>query len=621
MLKAGLFFKDIFGLSGQRANRRRKEIKEMANTQLHLHTAHSLNDGTIEASALVARLKEMGATACAVTDHGTLMAVEEFTAAFEKAGLKLIPGVEAYVDSGKGQREHLVLLSADSVGYKAICRAVTESNSNIDAKGFTLITVEMLEKWFGEGADGHGHVIATSACIQGVVACELRHNDFLEKAAERHEAKMEKVGFDVDAYNSLLQTLKKEEEKLEAVKEQRRELASLKDKPFKKKLKDLERLLTLIGEDEYAKRKADLDAEMEASREAAKSFILVKAEEKLQSKVCTGIRESVKKLSSKAERYEQEKAKAAEIRAQKLPESVLFENAVQKAEAFKRIFGEGNFYGEIQYHGIPDEARIYPLIVQVAKKCGLPLVATNDAHIISNAEDERRRRQYLRSLRFNKWEDESVGDDQLYVKTDEELKEALIQILPEEVVDRAIQINQEVADRCNVLMEKGEHYPKYPCKEGETPESIMRELLNKGWKEKLGFKRDHPLYQLYHDRVEYELEVIKKLNVLDYHLIVQDFLEYGRLLGKIDLSDPRYLADPYNKELLRELADGRVGFGIGIGRGSAVGSLVCYLIGITGADPIKYNLLFERFLNTERVTMPEIYRATIVNPIAQGCAA
>ena len=125
----------------------------------------------------------------------------------------------------------------------------------------------------------------------------------------------------------------------------------------------------------------------------------------------------------------------------------------------------------------------------------------------------------------------------------------------------------------------------------------------------------------YQERIEYELSVIDKLGVSDYLLIVQDFLEYGRLLGRIDLDDPQFLADPYNIPMLKEMGKGKVGMSIGLGRGSAVGSLVCYLVGIVNADPIKYNLLFERFLNTERVTMPKQYWAFNVNFITQRCAA
>lgn len=599
------------------------------NVQLHLHSSYSLNDATIEAGPLLERLHEMGCTAFATTDHGNFMAVEEFFSAVKKfnkasdANIKYIPGVELYVEA-KDARAHLVVLPKDEIGLKALYRVVTKSHGNLDTKGFPITTMEMLEEYLAPGKEAHGHVIALSACMQGVLATELRHNSRLEKEACKIEAKIAKIALDADAYEKIKADLEQLEWNLAKAKEHRVELSELKGKTFTKRKKDLERALAKgsISEDDYLSQKEALDKEIEESLEATKAYPAAKETEAALSKACTALRAEVKKLDVKAERVEEILAAATEIRHQKISTEEMFENAKRTALSFRYLFGEGNFYAEMQYHGIPEEAEIFPQVARIAEELGLPFAATNDAHILTNTEDGRRRRQYLRSLRYNKWEEEMAGDDQLYVKTDEELREALSQILPEHIIDMAFQGNTEIASKCNVVRAEGEeHYPKFKPEGGKTTDGTMRELLNKGWVEKLGFKKGHPDYELYHQRVEYELEIIKKLKVVDYLLIVQDFLEYGRLLGRIDLKDERYLADPYNKELLKELSKDRVGFGIGIGRGSAVGSLVCYLIGITGADPIKYNLFFERFLNTERVTMPKQYWALNVNFIAQRCAA
>ena len=246
-----------------------------------------------------------------------------------------------------------------------------------------------------------------------------------------------------------------------------------------------------------------------------------------------------------------------------------------------------------------------PIIAKIAKDTNLPVIAANDAHMVSNTADEVKARQLIRSLRFNKWEELFTGDDQLYLKTDKELADSLCKILDVEIVEKAINNIKTVADQCNVVFENGKHYPKFKSDiDGENAEMRLRRLATEGieWR----FPNKEGWTEKYAERMEYELGVITKLGFCDYLCIVEDFLKYGRLLGKIDLNDERYLADPYNIELLKELAKDNVGLGIGPGRGSAVGSLVCYLIGITGIDPMKYNLLFERFLNVERVSMPDI---------------
>jgi DNA polymerase-3 subunit alpha len=211
-----------------------------------------------------------------------------------------------------------------------------------------------------------------------------------------------------------------------------------------------------------------------------------------------------------------------------------------------------------------------------------------------------------------------TGDEELYVKTNEEMREALIQILPAYIVDEAIANNELIAEQCNVEWPEEEHYPKF-IGDGRSAVKTLQDLCNERFRTLTFSSREER--KIYIERCRYEMKVIEQLGVADYLLIVQDFLAYGRLLGKINLDDPRFLADPSNIELLKKLGEGNVGYSIGPGRGSAVGSLVCYLIGITDADPIKYNLLFERFLNTERVTMPKQYWAFNVNFIAQRCAA
>ena len=228
-------------------------------------------------------------------------------------------------------------------------------------------------------------------------------------------------------------------------------------------------------------------------------------------------------------------------------------------------------------------------------------MATNDVHILRNTEDDRLKRQILRSMRFKKWANEEPGDKELYLKTDEELSEWLSKILPPEDVKEAIDNIEVVADLCNVEFKTSKHYPKFGA---EDSNKLLEAEIEKGikWRFPGGMDEAHK------ERLKKELPVIESMGYSDYHLIVKDFLEYGRLLGylpKEKIADAP-ITIPELESYIQENGWHNMGLMTGPGRGSAVGSLVCYLLGITTLDPLKYNLLFERFLNPERISMPDI---------------
>jgi DNA polymerase-3 subunit alpha len=191
-------------------------------------------------------------------------------------------------------------------------------------------------------------------------------------------------------------------------------------------------------------------------------------------------------------------------------------------------------------------------------------------------------------------------------------------ILAKEDVKEAIANVDKVTALCNYEPSKESHYPKYHSEiAGETANDSIRRICyeNIEWR----FPGKKGWTKQYEERLEYELGIICKMGYSDYHLIVQDFLGFGRRLGHLSDADLKYLAEHISEMTLDELNEyvnthqTEVGLTIGPGRGSAVGSLVCYLLGITSIDPIKYDLLFERFLNPERISMPKIYWAFNVN--------
>ncbi len=238
---------------------------------------------------------------------------------------------------------------------------------------------------------------------------------------------------------------------------------------------------------------------------------------------------------------------------------------------YNKVFGEGNFYLEIQNHNISEQAKVNDGLIQLSKDTGIPLVATNDVHYIDR--EDSKIQKILICIATNHTIDEENSlefeTDNFYLKTEEEMQ-SLFGFVPE-----AIENTQKIADICNFDFEFGNtKLPNFDVPQGQTHFDYLRDKCYVGLKERYGANPD----RLYVDRLEYELSVINNMGYVDYFLIVADFIGYAR----------------------------EHGIPVGPGRGSGAGSICAYCMGITNIDPIKYNLIFERFLNPERVSMPDI---------------
>ncbi len=249
-----------------------------------------------------------------------------------------------------------------------------------------------------------------------------------------------------------------------------------------------------------------------------------------------------------------------------------YKKAREKALELNEIFGQGFFYLELQNNGIEEQNLVNQSLIKLSRETGIPLVATNDAHYLRR-EDARAHEVLLCIQTGRKITDEDrmkFSSDEFYIKSPEEMAEAFKNI-PE-----AIENTIKIAESCNVELEFNKlHLPRFDVPTGRESYEYLCSLCEEGLKwryEAAASNRE------YHERLDYELQVIKQMGYVDYFLIVWDFIKYARDNG----------------------------IRVGPGRGSAAGSLVAYTLGITSIDPIKYNLLFERFLNPERVTMPDI---------------
>ena len=394
---------------------------------LHVHTEYSLLDGSNKIKEYVARVKELGMTAAAITDHGVMYGVIDFYRAARAAGINPVLGCEVYVAPGSrfdktavGRDEdryyHLVLLAENNTGYanlmKIVSRAFTE--------GYYYkprVDYELLETY-------HEGIIALSACLAGEVQRNLARG--------------------------------------------------------------------------------------------------------------------------------------------------MYEEGKKAALHYEQIFGKGNFFLELQDHGIPEQRTVNQQLMRLSQEIGIDLVATNDVHY-TYAEDEKPHDILLCLQTGKKLADEDrmrYEGGQYYVKSKEEMA-ALFPYAPE-----ALENTQKIADRCHVEIEFGvTKLPKFDVPEGYTSWEYLNKLCYDGLEE-----RYHPATDELKARLKYELDTIKTMGYVDYFLIVWDFINYARSQGIV----------------------------VGPGRGSGAGSIVAYCMYITQLDPLRYSLLFERFLNPERVSMPDI---------------
>ena len=399
-------------------------MSEKQFVHLHVHTEYSLLDGACRIDRMFDRLKELGQTAIAITDHGVMYGCVDFYKAAKKAGVKPIIGCEVYVATrsrfDKVNRidgsNHLVLLCKNETGYKNLIKLVSAGF----IEGFyskPRVDKELLEQH-------HEGLVCLSACLAGEIPQALLAGDY-------------------------------------------------------------------------------------------------------------------------------EKAKTAAL-------------------YFNDLFGQGNFFIEIQDHGIDAQQQILPLLIRLSRETGIPLVATNDAHYLR--KEDSKMQSILICIQTGKTVQDAdkleFETDEFYLKSTEEMYD-LFSIAPD-----ACENTVKIAEMCNFDFEFGvTKLPYFEAPDGMDNQVYFEKLCREGLVRRYG---DGVTDEM-RDRLEYEIDVIRRMGYTNYYLIVFDFINYAK----------------------------QQGIPVGPGRGSGAGSLAAYCVGITNIDPICYSLLFERFLNPERVSMPD----------------
>ena len=533
---------------------------------------------------------------------------DAFVAAAKKS-IQFVPGVEMYEAEpveGDKHHYHIIFYAKDWEGAKvlfALCnlaqlnKVPTQQSKNIDMPRCTIDTMRF---FLGEGSRGHGHVIATSACMAGHIQSILLKPFYLAEGKDKLYRKLDDMQLveqsTIDSCEQRIAQLSEQYQKdkaelADAKKLVKKDFASLIAKATKKLEKAEAKLpqgqMSFGGMDD-----GSADAEVETLRNAVETLeqtaelarkyreiltqmILAVDKEKQELK---DAKEALKAFQKQNEPAAKVKAKIAALDEEAKNMGNVYEEAKASAIEYDKILGRGNFYLELQDHGILQESLVRKQLIQISKETGIPMTVANDVHYAT--PEMKRKRDIIASLRFPDLRVEDVanhtGNDQLWFKPNEDMME-LFKDVPE-----AIENTNRIAEACNVFYKKEMHLPAFVDEKYHLPpDEYLRKISMDG------IRRRYPDYdswdadrkKTFDDRLEYELGVIKKMGYSSYISIVEDFISWTKA--------------HYSTE------------SVGPGRGSGAGSLVCYLTGITNIDPLRYNLIFERFLNPERVSMPE----------------
>lgn len=584
-------------------------------------------------------------------ERGVLISETERKEYDRKLSFEIIPGIEGYFGE---HADHIILIAKDYAGYQSLSRIISQSAQDIDTKGRHIITMENLKENVEKG-----HIYCTSACAGGIFAQKLggKEHTLMDKQ-ERIQKRIKSTPDYTapDGTKLAFTELKKEMAEYLYLKENNtkplKPRAPKKPKgPTKADYSAAQRhfkntkepdLINAWNEKQkvYEQEYAQYERLMTVFDRQMAEYDIALAYYEENKKTITDI-ETRPDFKHKAAYYNTHEKRQGSIRDIKVQLKELrfsrakdFEKAKEQYRDFESVFGKENFFFELQNHGLDMEKTIYNNIVDLALAVDNPhFIASNDIHIgmenkAENAaefERELSKRSIAKFRRFNRYQPDEADDKEYCIKSDEELSHMLSKAITdheklkkEEIIASAIGNIERLLSSCHVEFEKQTHYPKF-C-ENENEEFIR--LVNKGIMEKFPDGFPSPEYE---ERMKREIEVITSMGYAGYHLIVQDYLRYAKLLG--------YVPEEYIEEaptdsieslekFLDERGFERVGIGIGPGRGSAAGSLCCYLLNITDIDPIKNGLLFERFLNPERVSMPDIdsdFKTDIRRKVVEYC--
>lgn len=592
----------------------------MGNCSIHSHfefldTANALpNPDHKNIPDLMRALKAYqaaGYSHVAVTEHGSFSSYEDLRAMGKKVGVMVIPAVEGYIQGqafrGKEgdflyQGSHVILIAKDEEGYHSLVKIMNHSEYNT-AKQRMEIPIAMLQEHTAKG-----HIICSSACIGGIMAAPLFKEIKEQRAMEKNRAILEKFHF------AELMAVKKEQERL-------KELSTT---AYKTKKRNAEkRLEALRGTSEEAvlQEEVDMLAQKEQDILSAAEELRVRRAEFAENDArikaankhkCKSRYEAVLKYHPPTEEERQENRR-------KLDEIY---------QTFQDIFGD-DFYIELQNHHLEEERSIYNTIITYcegkrAEGIAPRYIQSNDTHICCrpddpNAEKLIQARNVMKLARMNIYDAFDSTDREYCIKTEEEISGSLHELcgtyfdllsgmeqesmLTEGIIEESA-ANTHILESISFAPNKANHYPAI-----KNASETFEQKLTEGIRERFGCTLEE-LPGNYKERILSEKKIMEGMNVIDYHVIVEEFLRFARYYGRIPAGRraevESYIEDTEKVVAFVEENQFPEAISTGPGRGSAAGSLICYCLGITNIDPIVYGLSMERYLNPERVSMPDI---------------
>ena len=635
------------------------EILLKGYVELHVHTDASYRDGVTSCDEVFDTTLMLGRRAVAITDHGNFARfykglktrtkieiraltdalvkrnvdektiksivksigptdsirqptekmipfIEQYGEAFLEAvenSVKLVIGVEAYICKVVDDRgyNHFNLYPIDLIGFKELIKMMNLAELS-PYKGHGRVTLENMIRFFGEGTIGHGHVIATSACMNGPLCSILLKPQTIDREIQKLNAKLKQLPpVDFDKIASFETLIEERNSQLKIAKALRSDATKAEKKSFaskleraKKKIETIKVSIETLSQKDDEKSKARLEIAKQNLVDAVAALAAIEQEQAENEALVQRLpeitreieeltiavkqaKDSLSELKKQAEPHEKLRQRIADLEREKEAMGDVYEEAKQEAILYNEIFGSGNFYIELQNHGIAQELYCLPLLKRISRETNIPMTVANDVHYATQ-KDSRKRCATVAIRRGKLISDieAEVGSDQLYFKTDAEM-EKLFSDVPEAIANTAV-----IANRCNVHISHTWHLPTFDTGSSELPKDYLKRIAIENIPKKYpNFDAQTDEWKKeFFERLEYELGVIEKMGFSSYIAIVQDYIRYGRSIG------------------------GRAA--VGPGRGSAAGSLVCFLIDITDVDPLRYTLLFERFLNPARVSMPDI---------------
>lgn len=521
---------------------------------LHVHSENSLKESALLIDDICKKAKELKYEALALTDSYNMTGIVEFINTAKKYNLNPVPGVELFLSEKSVKQGSIILMAKDFTGYVGLCKAVSQAQHTKEL----CLELHDLEKLFGVNSPYHGHVIATSSGVEGLL-CQITSSCLLNDVP----TVAEEEGLQIELKKKKTAQTKLETE-ISEMEEEIPRLEKLRSQVFVKK----EEMLKRMGGTDYAYQLHHLNEQKNEAKNAEKRLNSIKAKIARRKKKIDDLEKEITEINGKI-------AKTASASFLIPTEEELFLTVMQYIHIFIRIFGD-DFYLEFMFHGREEEAFYVPILERAARQTGLPTVLSNDVHILDSSEEEILRWRMIRSLKDNVWQDDDFEAGLYSMKSEEELKDSLYGFLDTDIIEKSFSFMHKLFASCYFEWPEEKHYPVYHSKDGRSVEELLEERV------RANIPRKYPNWDNEkEERLKYELSVIQKTGYSDYTMILSEIIEEGR----------------NQKEL---------GMYIGPGRGSGAGSVVNYLAGITNIDPLEYGLIFERYLNIERISPPDI---------------